>query len=259
MNSLDLVLRGYDNVRIYMSPTEVEFGSSRVLLLPWICDENREECLEAIENTKAGVLFGHLELTGFEMNKGVFCSHGQDPAIFDKFDLVCSGHFHHKSTYKNVNYLGAPFEMTWADYGDPKCFHLFDTETRELIAIDNPHRLFHKIHYSDENKTFEEVMEVDFSKYHGSYVKVIIGSKTNPFWYDTFIEKLEAAEPIDVKAVDDHLNLSIEVDDEITESADSTLDILTKTVAGLEIDQNQQKLLDILLRDLYNEALVLEA
>src|SRR5580704_5434111 len=75
---------------------------------------------------------------------------GMSPALFDKFDVVASGHFHHKSTKGNINYLGSHGEFTWSDYNDERGFHIFDTETRELEFIPNPYRMFEKVHYSDD-------------------------------------------------------------------------------------------------------------
>ena len=40
-------------------------------------------------------------------------------------------------------------EFTWSDYGDPKGFHIFDTDTREMTKIKNPIRMFEKVFYDD--------------------------------------------------------------------------------------------------------------
>jgi DNA repair exonuclease SbcCD nuclease subunit len=259
VNSLREVLPLAHNISYYIDPTETEFDGLKILFLPWICPENEQRSIEAIKKTKAHVLFGHLELKGFEMHKGSFSDIGQDKDLFSKFEIVCSGHFHHKSTYENINYLGTQYEMTWADYGDSKGFHIFDTKTLDLTFVENPLKLFYKVHYADEGKEYDEVMNIDFAKYKGSYVKVIVSSKENPFLYDTFIQKLEEAEVIDVKAVDDHLNLSLEADEEIIDQAESTLEILQKTVkqAGIRVDLEKE--LDSLLRSLYNEASIIQS
>ena len=60
-----------------------------------------------------------------------------------------SGHFHHKSDDGQIYYLGPPYQIYWNDFDDPKGFHIFDTDTRELERIVNPYTLFSKIFYDD--------------------------------------------------------------------------------------------------------------
>ena len=35
------------------------------------------------------------------------------------------------------------------DYKDPRGFHIFDFETRELTFVENPNEMFHKYFYND--------------------------------------------------------------------------------------------------------------
>ncbi len=158
------------------------------------------------------------------MYKGVVGNdHGFDSKLFDKFDVVMSGHFHHKSTKGNINYLGAPYEMTWSDYNDPRGFHIFDTESRELTFIQNPFPMFHKVLYDDVNKTMEEVIEQDFSGFSNSFVKLIVRNKTNPYWFDIVVDKIEKTGVLDLQIVEDHLNLDLEDDADIVDEAEDTL------------------------------------
>ena len=91
-------------VKIYHDPTEVEFDGTKVFFQPWICPENKEESLDAISKTEAQILFGHLEVAGFEMHLGQKNYEGLSPTIFEKFEYAFSGHFHHKSDNVNVYY-----------------------------------------------------------------------------------------------------------------------------------------------------------
>ena len=104
-----------------------------------------------IKNSKAQVAFGHLEVEGFAMYKNYVAGTGLQPSIFNRYEIVASGHYHHKSSKDNIHYLGAPYEITWNDYDDPRGFHIFDTETRDMEFIKNKYRLFEKIYYDDEN------------------------------------------------------------------------------------------------------------
>ena len=150
LNSIQLLLREYSNVICYSDPTEIKLGSMEALLVPWINNENREKTLQMINNTKAKVVFGHLELSGFWPNRNYMMEHGDDPSLFEKFEKVFSGHYHHRGHSDNIHYLGNPYELTWADHEDPRGFHIFDTETRELELIQNPNRMFNKIFFNKD-------------------------------------------------------------------------------------------------------------
>jgi DNA repair exonuclease SbcCD nuclease subunit len=171
--------------------------------------------------------------------------------------MVMSGHFHHKSDNGTIYYLGAPYEITWSDYQDPRGFHIFDTDTRLLEHIRNPNRMFHKIFYDDENKTFEEVVGHDFSSYTGACVKVVIKNKTNPYWFDIMYDKLDKCNPLNISIVEDFNDLALDDDDDIIDQAEDTMTILNKYIEGMEISGDKQTL-QSLLSVLYNEAITME-
>jgi len=254
LNSVYLLLQEYNNIIEYENPTDIEIDGCKILMLPWINAGNHQETMDMIKMTKSQVCFSHLELKGFEFMRGHIMHEGMDHTIFDKFDLVCSGHYHHKSTEGNINYLGCPYEMTWQDYQDEKGFHIFDTETRELTRVVNPFNMFHKVWYDDTNMSFDDAAKIDFEQYRDSFVKVIITNKTNPYLFDSFVERLEQINPINLQIVEDHLNLDLEDDEDIIDEAEDTLTILDKYVDGLDISSDKMKVKK-LMRKLYDEAL----
>lgn len=257
VNSISRLYNSYTGNNVHWhdnKPAVINYDGLDIMLLPWICTDTYEPFLKEVKETDCQVLFGHLELKGFIMHKGAINMSGMESNIFDKFDVVCSGHFHHKSTVGNINYLGCPYEITWSDYDDPRGFHIFDTDTRELEFIRNPLTMFHKIWYDDNNTTMEQVVNRNYEPMRNCYVKVIVTNKENPFWFDMFIEKLEKVSPLHVQVVEDHLNLNLESDDEIVSEAEDTLTILHKYVDTLDVNVDKEKL-ETKIKDLYSEAL----
>ena len=242
-----------NNVKYYSEPTTVTLGSP-ILFMPWINNSNYATAMQEIKDSNAQILFGHLEVAGCLMERGMMNEHGLNIDVFKKFDVVASGHFHHRSITKNVHYLGAPYEMTWGDYADQKGFHIFDTESRTFEFIPNPYSLFQKLFYSDEGKDQKQVLDVDFEQYRGCYIKVIKQDSSNPYWFDLFMDELHKVEPLHIQVVDDHLNLNLEDDDDIVNEAEDTVTILSKYIDTLP-DNVPKKDLDNLMRSLYNEAI----
>jgi DNA repair exonuclease SbcCD nuclease subunit len=257
VNSPDLLLREYDSIHAVNSPWETELGGVTFLMVPWWCEDNDQQIRDAIANTKATHVIGHFEIDGFEMHKGAIHQGGLTKEAFKNFESVWSGHFHHQSRVGNIHYLGTPYEMTWSDYDDPKGFHVFDTDTRELTFVPNPYKMFHKIHYDDMDKQPSEVVNIDFSVYNETFVKLIVRNKTNPYCFDMFVDKLEKAGVYGVQVVDDHFHMDVVNDDDIVSEAEDTQTILTKYVRQLDNVVDKQKLESLML-SLYQEALTVE-
>jgi len=211
--------------------------------------------MEYLKTTAAPVILGHLEITGFEMDQGNVCLSGMNKSTFDRFDLVFSGHFHHKSSDGVIHYLGNQYQITWSDYNDPRGFHILDTETRELTFILNPYRLFHKITYDDSTQNFAYWKQQDFSPYANAYVKVVVTHKQNPYLFDTVMDMLYKMKPIDVTIVEDYTEAILESAHTTVNQAESTTVTINKCVDSMTMPGGVEPgKLKGLLQELYVEA-----
>jgi len=254
VNSPSLLLNEYSNIEIYEEFDTVDFDGVSIDVVPWICDDNVDDIFNRMKESKAQICFGHFEIAGFEMDRGNVCESGIDKQSLSKYDVVLTGHFHHKSTDGNITYIGTPYEMTWADWNDPKGFHIFDTETREMNFVKNSFSMFHKITYDDGKTTFEDWKEYDFSKLKECYVKVVVLNKQNPFLFDHVIDSLYKAGVSDLSIVEDFTDVNVDLDQDIIDQAEDTITILSKYIDNLTLDVEAEKLKSI-MRELYVEAL----
>jgi DNA repair exonuclease SbcCD nuclease subunit len=254
VNSPELLLQEYNNITIYPEVTELMLDRRKVLFMPWICGENYQRSMEAVKDTDAEVCFGHFEFAGFIMYKGFANEHGMDAQAFNKFDLVCSGHFHHRHKIGNVAYLGNPYEMTWSDFDDPRGFNIYDTVTNELEFIENPNTLFRKFYYDDESVQFNELLEnIDYKQLEGRAIKLIVVKKTDFNKFDNFVDKLYSVNPYELKILEDFSEFE---DDAVGEEAinlEDTMSLLNDYVDNIETDVDKDKLKTI-LQTLYIES-----
>ena len=243
VNSPELLLGEFDNIEIIYCPGERIIGGKKMMLVPWICDENRQACMEAIRDTDAKYCMGHFELNGFDPIPGFTMDHGDDPNLLKKFKLVCSGHFHFKSSKANIRYLGNPCQLYWNDYGAPRGFHTLNTNG-SLTFYENPFKTFHKIYYNDEtNLTPRQIKDLD-----GMYVKVIVEGKKDQVKFDSIVRRLQAADLADLKIIEDMTYELDDVDDDV--EMEDTLTILEQCVSEFE---NKEGIFKI-LKSLYMEA-----
>ena len=257
INAITELFAEHDHINVIHEPLELWYGDFPIAMIPWINATNYKDTVEFIKNTKAQIAMGHLEVAGFEMDRGNVCNTGMKREVFSKFEKVYTGHFHHKSTDGHIFYLGNTYEMTWADYNDKRGFHVFDTETREIEFIENPYKMFHKVVYDDTNETLESVDSKDFSHLKQCIVKVIVAKKDNSILFDHFMDALYKAEPLDVSIVEDFVEYSQISDEDIIDQADSTTEIIDKYIESVEMNLDRPKLKNI-MREIYNEAQNLE-
>jgi DNA repair exonuclease SbcCD nuclease subunit len=235
----------------------MQFDDIDVDIVPWICDDNEVEITQKLKDSKSQIVFGHFEIAGFEMDRGNICHEGIDRSLFNKYDVVLSGHFHHRSDDGHIYYVGSPNEMTWADYNDPRGFVIFDTHTREQEFVQNPYRMFYKLNYNDELENFAEGYKptfMDYSIYEGCYVKVVVVNKLNPFLFDIVIDSIYKSGAADISIVEDFTDTTNENDEELIDQAEDTVTILSKYIDNLTLNVENDKLKS-LMRELYVEAL----
>lgn len=219
----------------YDRATNVTFYGCNILFIPWILKENYDYTLQLIRETEAPVAFGHLELQGFQLNQYEIAKTGLSSDILDKFDLVLTGHYHHRSIKKNIYYVGSHAEFTWSDYGDKHGFHVFDTETHDVEFIENPYTIFKKIIF--DGQTMPENPE----EFAGKIVKVVVQSKQNQDAYHTFMNQLEAVQPLELTTIDAYLNANL-TDENIVSDAKDTKTIIMEYVDGVDTQVNKEKL-----------------
>ena len=249
VNACELLLREYDNVRVISEYEELNIGGLDIAFVPWVNAENKEDTYKKIKKSKCRVVMGHLELNGFLANQHHVMEHGQDKGIYERFERVYSGHYHHRNSQGNIHYLGNPYEIYWNDCGDVRGFHIFDTETLEHTPVNNPFNIFEKIVFDNtDHQTF------DARPYENKIVKVIVQDKGKGTKLDKFIDKLYKAGVAELKTIEniDYGTGFVTYEDQGKDSED-TLTLLSKYIDEVEtrVDKSRVKKL---LQSVYQAA-----
>ena len=247
INSPELLLEQYANIKIYSEPTEILMGKKVFLMLPWINKENQEDVFRRLETSEADICCGHLELTGFEVTPGMKMDHGMDPQLFHRFKRVWSGHYHHKSKKGNVQYLGNPYQMYWNDYKDRRGFHIYDTESDRLKFVENPYEIFDKIFYDDTSVDYNKQ---DVSDYKDKFIKIVVNEKRDYQMFETLVDRLYNVGAHDVKIVETLVDVEQE---DLEVSTKDTLTLLNEYIDEVEMSVSKSDLKN-LMRSLYIES-----
>ena len=250
LNSPDLLLEGVD---VHWSqPVTRSFGGVHVDLIPWINNANYGEARAFIEKSKSPICIGHFEVNGAPFHKGgVVCEHGIDATLFSGYNLVISGHFHTRSKVGRVEYIGAGFDYTWADWNDERGFVVLDTETRELEYVNWKTFMFVMGEIAEDGSiTFMPECE----NVAGKYVRLACASESNK-QIEAALRELEAQEPAELQvffsAVQDVNDATVELE----ELADETK-VIQQVVEESVADETLRQKVNVYLETLYREASV---
>ena len=245
----------YENrVRVHTSAREMTFDGRKVLFIPWINEENEEQTFQRIQNTKASIAFGHLELDGFRIYRNQTFKGGMDPSILKKFELVCTGHFHTRSSQGAIHYLGSPFATTWKDYGTKMGWHILDTETLELRFIENPNHIFKAWVYEDEKDTKFSDFNINDSDFNGKYVMILVKTENNRNTLDKVIERIEETGAIEVSVQNMNEKKESKTAEEGVEDAIIEMEEMFAEAAEEVESADPEKVKEILL-ELYQEVM----
>ena len=244
INAPQELLGGY-NIDVIDEPTTRNYDGTDILLLPWICDENRDDTFRSITKSTAPVCMGHLELNGFEAHPGHVMNMGMDINPFDKFQRVFSGHYHMKSTKGNISYLGNPYQLYWNDYGCKRGFHVFDTETLKTTFYRNPFDMFYKLYYDNGVRN-----QIHPSDLEGTFVKLIVEDKGDQTKFDYAVRQLQSWGLADLKIIED---LSVEMGDSLVLETEDTITLLDKYIDEVDLPVDSENVKSI-MRSLYVEA-----
>lgn len=249
VNSPDLLLKEYTNINVIDEPTTIQVDGVPICMMPWICADNYQHSLDTLKLTEAEICMGHFEIAGFAMYRGMESHDGLDKKIFEKFDMVFSGHYHHRSSDGHITYLGNPYELTWQDYNDPRGFHLFDLDERKLQFIENPYRMFERFEYDD---TIWDPDGIDTSFAESKFVKIVIVNKTDHFKFDKFMQRVYNRNPFEVKIIEDLSEFNEGVVNEDINLED-TMSVLDHYIDSVETDVDKEYIKKY-MKTLYTEA-----
>jgi DNA repair exonuclease SbcCD nuclease subunit len=239
LNSLKELMGHYINeVDILMDPIVRDYGGVKFGLVPWICPENEKEILTFLDNCGADVIGGHFELAGFEMDKGIVCHSGMDPKPLERFETVLSGHFHTKSSKGNITYLGSQMEFFWNDAHDPKFFHVYDTDTREMTPVRNTVALFHKIHYDEDTVNYFE----DLSHLDGKFVKLIVVNRSDIKKFERYVERIQQQKIHELKIAEDFREFRGENVSDADITIDDTETLVYNYIKEVETDLDKERI-----------------
>jgi hypothetical protein len=218
----------------------------QVAMIPWLNEGNMDKFRSFVDSSKSLLAFGHFELQGFQVLRGILCDHGLNKSEISKFYRVFSGHFHQKHDDGQIFYLGTQYDMTFSDVDETKGFHVVDIVTGDLEFIQNPNKIFHKLIYDDTNG----IPKYEYSKYKDCYVKFIIRKKTNPKELDKIIQMFYQSNLAEFNIIEE-IDLFVE-DNQVAYETHDTVTLICNEIEKLE-NTNPSRL-KVIINELYNES-----
>lgn len=262
-NSIEPFFVNFQHTETIVTPKIYEYDGYPIQFIPWICRDNEEACLEAIQSKKGRTLITHTDIIGSQSVPGVFLENGFSMETFYDYDWVLNGHIHTRSKIgANIVNLGTQYQMTWSDYGQKKGFHVFDTEKIDLTFVPNPRTIYEKIYYTDnliEGWDPIEWILGNWKHLENKFIKVIVSGEVDRYVLDKVMNTINSdITTYDVKVIEDVIGLFEDgaQDPEIFSQAKSTVQIIHDVIEETPMDNKIKKnVLKGLMAKFYSDAL----
>lgn len=251
INGPSQIVGGNKFIKIIDSPTKVIFGQKNFVMIPWICNENKEECLGFIRNnsSKKNLCLGHFELQGFKLHGNTYAEKGViETTELDDYEYVFSGHFHSPSESGNVMYVGTPYELTWNDYGDTKRFICYDTDTETITEIPCKTKMYKKIFLTEET-----IKTTDMESLSKCHLKIIVPDTMDDKIVASFLNSVnnnasalsvQTIKPLPINEGEDVSSLKVEVEDPMK----IMKDVLNNTIKNENVKKKAMYFVDALYK-----------
>ena len=253
--SVELLFSHVKNLHLVKSnPEEIILENTSFGLVPWICSENFNKCMDFINTSNCDYLLGHFEINSFTMVKGVQCKNGISVDKFKKFKKVFSGHFHINDDKKNICYIGTPYEKDWNDRASNKGFYILDLDNGKYDYIKNNDNFHITIEY---NNGFNIN---DLNSLKDKNVKVIVNNIEKQSQFDKDIIELQLINPYKLSIIENtqtSINECIEntmSNDNVVFSENDNIKLIENYTDLIETDLDKTKLKDLFI-EIYNESL----
>lgn len=240
VNSIN-VLRKFSNVEIIDSITEEKINNKSIITYPWLVDESEIEKLfnsHCSGKKKWDLCFGHFEIAGFEMTKGIVDENGLKTGKFKNFGRVFTGHYHIRNTQGHISYLGCPYEINWNDYGDEKGIHIYDVDQGKTEFIPNnssPKHIRVKI---------SELIDADsklLKSLEGNSIKVVIDKKYDDADIMAANSRLDDINLIRIDTEKQYIEDEIDAEDVDIENLGNAMMFLNEFVNNIDLEEGLEK------------------
>jgi len=187
VNSL-AAFRFIPNVRIYEEPAIITNGKTKILILPWVGNPEKEEMYG--KANPCDFIFAHADIMGLKYDNGRQIVKGAKLRGIKGVKKVISGHVHKRQELKDSLYLGSPYSTKRSDIGNKKGHYTFYPQENKIEFIVN------KVSPIFQRILLEDLMEWTLERAHklleNNYTDIIVPDKyIHLFNLTRFTELLE--------------------------------------------------------------------
>lgn len=251
VNTPKQVFACFDNVNVIEHPIVKDYDGFCLGLVPWITKENLDECKKFIKDAPCRMLGGHFEIEGREVLRGIKSESGMPSSMFNKYDMVMSGHFHIRSYQDNIGYLGTPYQLYMSDLNEQKGFHVLDTTTSELEFVENPRQLFRQYFYDDSGANKDKLLKAEYPEAKNCFVRIFVKVKKHQSVLEQMMEKLYNVGAYGVTVLED---IQEEYREEINmDLSKDTFSLINSEIDNMELSQDKIKLKSF-IKDIFLES-----